>query len=79
MAQIVNDTTDQIYKEWEQSTWFQNLPEDKKHWSKRAIHSVIRNGIKLSDFKYYPDINLPKSKLAQSLMGDRFMVRTKRI
>tara|TARA_R100001082_G_scaffold97029_2_gene64782 strand:+ start:2309 stop:5533 length:3225 start_codon:yes stop_codon:yes gene_type:complete len=68
MAQIVNDTTDQIYKEWEQSTWFQNLPEDKKHWSKRAIHSVIRNGIKLSDFKYYPDINLPKSKLAQSLM-----------
>jgi len=30
--------------------------DEKNTWTKRAIHSVIRNGIKLSDFRFYPDI-----------------------
>jgi hypothetical protein len=30
--------------------------DEKNTWTKRAIYSVIRNGIKLSDFRFYPDV-----------------------
>ncbi|MGB1713614.1 MAG: hypothetical protein ACPHEO_04335, partial [Flavobacteriaceae bacterium] len=38
------------------STWYDKLPDDKKHWTKRAVYSIIRNGLKLSDYRFYPDI-----------------------
>jgi len=55
-AQIINHTTNEIYENFKQSSWYDKLPEDKKHWSKRAVYSVIRNGLKLSDYRFYPDI-----------------------
>jgi len=32
--------------------------DQKKNWTKRALHYIIRNGIKLGDFKWYPDIEV---------------------
>ena len=55
-AQLINHTTNQIFEEFKKSSWYDKLPEDKQHWTKRAIYSVIRNGIKLSDYRFYPDI-----------------------
>lgn len=55
-AQLINHTTNQIYEDFKKTSWYDKLPEDKQHWTKRAIYSVIRNGIKLSDYRFYPDI-----------------------
>ena len=55
-AQLINHTTNQIFENFKKSSWYDKLPEDKKHWTKRAIYSVIRNGIQLSDYRFYPDI-----------------------
>lgn len=55
-AQIINHTTNEIFENFKQSSWYDKLPEDKKHWTKRAVYSVIRNGLKLSDYRFYPDI-----------------------
>jgi hypothetical protein len=55
-AQLINHTTNEIFEEFKKSSWYDKLPEDKQHWTKRAIYSVIRNGIKLSDYRFYPDI-----------------------
>ena len=55
-AQLINHTTNEIYENFKKTSWYDKLPEDKKHWTKRAIYSVIRNGIKLSDYRFYPDI-----------------------
>lgn len=55
-AQIINHTTNEIYENFKQSSWYDKLPEDKKHWTKKAVYSVIRNGLKLSDYRFYPDI-----------------------
>ena len=55
-AQIINHTTNKIYENFKKTSWYDMLPEDKKHWSKRAVYSIIRNGIKLSDFRFYPDV-----------------------
>lgn len=55
-AQLINHTTNQIFEDFKKTSWYDKLPEDKQHWTKRAIYSVIRNGIKLSDYRFYPDI-----------------------
>lgn len=55
-AQLINHTTNQIFENFKKTSWYDKLPEDKQHWTKRAIYSVIRNGIKLSDYRFYPDI-----------------------
>ena len=52
--QVILHTTNEIYKNFDK-TWGKLLPENKKHWSKRAIYSIIKNGIKLSDYRMYPD------------------------
>lgn len=55
-AQLINHTTNKIFEDFKKTSWYDKLPEDKQHWTKRAIYSVIRNGIKLSDYRFYPDI-----------------------
>jgi len=55
-AQLINHTTNQIFQDFKKTSWYDKLPEDKQHWTKRAIYSVIKNGIKLSDYRFYPDI-----------------------
>lgn len=63
-AQIVNHTTNEIYENFvksEPGVFINDVGLEEGHgersdWAKRAIHSIIRNGVKLSDYRFYPDI-----------------------
>ena len=56
LAEYKNSVANQIYETFKDSTWYQKLPGDDANWTKRAIHSIIRNSISLSDYRFYPDI-----------------------
>ena len=56
MATLINDTTNKIYEEMGDKVWFNGEEHERSDWGKRFLHTVIRNGIKLSDYRFYPDI-----------------------
>ena len=56
MNTVVNDTVNKIYEEIGNKVSFNNKDYERSDFGKRALYSVIRNGIKLSDYRFYPDI-----------------------
>ena len=65
MNTVINDTVNEIYKNFQNSKNLNTFTNDvgleenvgeSSNSSKRALYSVIRNGIKLSDYRFYPDI-----------------------
>ena len=56
MATLINDTANKIYEEMGTTVSFHGKEYERSDWSKRFLHSVIRNSLKLSDYRFYPDI-----------------------
>ena len=56
IVQYKNDTANEIFETFKDTSWYKKLPGDEANWTKRAIHSIIRNSISLSDYRFYPDL-----------------------
>jgi len=56
MATLINDTANKIYEEMGTTVSFHGKEFERSDWSKRFLYSVIRNSLKLSDYRFYPDI-----------------------
>ena len=56
VAQVTNDATIKAYEKFQKTKLYSLLPDDKKHWSKKMMMSMIKMGMNISDFRMYPDL-----------------------
>lgn len=56
MATLINDTTNEIYEQLSSNIEFGGKLFERSDRAKKILHSIIRNGLQLSDFRFYPDI-----------------------
>jgi len=56
MGKIINDTTNEIYEKISSSIELGGKSFERSDNGKKILYSIIRNGLKLSEFRFYPDI-----------------------
>jgi len=55
-TQVVNHTADAMFKEFQKTAFFKSLDLDKKGLAEKFIYGTMRQGLKLGNWRWYPDI-----------------------
>ena len=55
-SQVVNDTADAMFTEFKKTEFFKNLDFEKAGLAEKLIYGTMRQGLKLGDWRWYPDI-----------------------
>lgn len=56
VASIKHQATAAVYEKFKESWLYSKLPENDKHWTKKAIYAMMKGDKAISDFRFYPDL-----------------------
>ena len=56
IAAVKHNATAAVYEKFKESWLYSKLPENDKHWTKKAIYAMMKGDKAISDFRFYPDL-----------------------